>query len=116
MKKKAKPKLKDTQKKTSDTITKEKVIEKPLQPLVEEVIKKVELKNKKVVKSTLSDQKPFDMKSVKAEINDELRRGKITGHEAQMKEQRAPAEHVADKIPNQRKKRKRVHKNWSARI
>ncbi len=87
-----------------DKKIKPKVIKGPLMPMAEGVVKKLVTKKTEKLASKDKNTKQFDMKSVKAEINDELRRGKITGQEAQIKEQRAPAKHIINKIPNKRKK------------
>jgi len=59
--------------------------------------------SKETIEPTKGTSKPtkavaFDMASIKAEIESELKGGKIDKHEAEIKEQRAPALHAVENL------------------
>ena len=61
-------------------------------PLAEEHIKQIPPKPEKKPKQPL-----IDMEKIKSDIEEELRGGKIKKHQAQIKEQRKPIEHIVEK-------------------
>jgi len=56
--------------------------------------KKVDIKKKSKTLSSTQKSTTFDMSTIKAEIQQDLKQGNIEPHEAEIKEQRAPAQHI----------------------
>ena len=62
-------------------------------------------KEEKAQETQESKTEPFDMASIKAEINKQLKKGKIEDHEAQILEQRAPVKHVVENAKEEKPKK-----------
>ena len=59
---------------------------------------KLDVPKTKQISEPIQKSKSFDIAAIKAEIESELNKGKLEPHEAQIKEQRAPAKHVVDNL------------------
>jgi len=73
-------------------------------------VKEISGENKKpketvsVPKKAKNQKKKFDMSKIKAEIETNLKKGKIEEHEAQILEQRAPAKHAVENLKEKKAK------------